>query len=119
MKPRIKARWIKALLSGDYTQGRNALKSSTDGGKTFKHCCLGVLCELVDPDGWSNRHPTPGYDPESESFNYCHHQCEGVLSPGVEHQVGLTSKEVDHLTHLNDEKNYTFAAIAAHIKANL
>ena len=40
MKPKIKARWIAALRSGEYTQGRGQLR---DGDK---FCCLGVLCDL-------------------------------------------------------------------------
>jgi hypothetical protein len=41
MNKRIKARWVKALRSGRYKQGRNMLR--TDDGK---FCCLGVLCDL-------------------------------------------------------------------------
>lgn len=41
MKPEIKALWIKALTSGEYSQGRGYLKSAG------KYCCLGVLCELA------------------------------------------------------------------------
>jgi hypothetical protein len=37
--------WIKALLSGEYKQGRHALLE--DG----RYCCLGVLCELAKQDG--------------------------------------------------------------------
>lgn len=41
MNPEVKELWIAALESGDYRQGRLALKD--DG----KYCCLGVLCELA------------------------------------------------------------------------
>jgi hypothetical protein len=40
MKPKIKARWLAALRSGEYEQGRGYLHP----GSTF--CCLGVLCDL-------------------------------------------------------------------------
>ncbi len=40
MKAEIKKRWIDALKSGEYKQGRGRLK---DGGS---YCCLGVLCDL-------------------------------------------------------------------------
>ncbi len=40
MKPEIKQKWIDALRSGEYVQGRRALQR--DG----KFCCLGVLCNL-------------------------------------------------------------------------
>ena len=40
MRPAIKAKWIKALISGKYRQGKNALKRGT------RFCCLGVLCDI-------------------------------------------------------------------------
>jgi hypothetical protein len=40
MKPEVKAKWIAALRSGEYKQGRGVLRD----GDTF--CCLGVLCDL-------------------------------------------------------------------------
>ena len=39
--------WLVALRSGDYKQGRRALRV----GDRF--CCIGVAADLVDPDGWS------------------------------------------------------------------
>jgi hypothetical protein len=45
MDPGIRARWTAALRSGDYEQGRGALR--TDYG----FCCLGVLCDLAARDG--------------------------------------------------------------------
>lgn len=40
MNPIVKEKWIKALRSGEYKQGRNQLKE----GDCF--CCLGVLTDL-------------------------------------------------------------------------
>lgn len=34
--------WVDALVSGDYVQGKNYLRTE-DG----KNCCLGVLCEVA------------------------------------------------------------------------
>ena len=48
MKPKIAKIWIKALRSGKYTQGQNALLSGD--GSDAKHCCLGVLCDLYNKD---------------------------------------------------------------------
>jgi hypothetical protein len=42
MIPEIKAQWTAALRSGEYQQGKQALKTA-DG----TYCCLGVLCELA------------------------------------------------------------------------
>jgi len=38
----IKQKWLEALRSGKYKQGRLALKTTDE-----KYCCLGVLCEVV------------------------------------------------------------------------
>lgn len=41
MNPDIKKRWITALRSGEYKQGKNTLRPTED-----TYCCLGVLCDL-------------------------------------------------------------------------
>lgn len=41
MKKKIKAKWVAALRSGDYTQGCCQLR---DEANNF--CCLGVLCNI-------------------------------------------------------------------------
>ena len=46
MKKDIADRWVKALRSGEYKQGRGFLKVKE------RYCCLGVLCDLYDPKGW-------------------------------------------------------------------
>jgi hypothetical protein len=46
MKKRIKDKWVNALRSGEYKQGRNALMKMGDDGKPAGYCCLGVLCDL-------------------------------------------------------------------------
>jgi hypothetical protein len=40
MKPEIKAKWVEALRSGEYKQGKGLLAEDN------KFCCLGVLCEV-------------------------------------------------------------------------
>lgn len=40
MNQEIKAKWVAALRSGEYEQGRNYLKGAEG------YCCLGVLCDL-------------------------------------------------------------------------
>lgn len=49
MRPDIKARWVAALRSGEYQQGRANLYTEDSNGKHF--CCLGVLCDLAVQDG--------------------------------------------------------------------
>lgn len=49
MKPEVAKKWVSALRSGKYTQGKKALKYKTKNNVT-RHCCLGVLCELYNQD---------------------------------------------------------------------
>ena len=42
---KVKNKWIKAMASGEYTQGKGMLKY-TDGDGEVCHCALGVLGEL-------------------------------------------------------------------------
>ena len=44
----MKKQWIEALTSGKYLQGEGKLKENN------RFCCLGVLCDIVDPLGWSS-----------------------------------------------------------------
>jgi hypothetical protein len=45
MNPEVKEKWIKALRSGEYQQGRHGLRREDSTGNV-SYCCLGVLCEL-------------------------------------------------------------------------
>ena len=47
MNKNIAKKWIKALKSGKYKQGRSYLKQFNSKGQP-QHCCLGVLCELYN-----------------------------------------------------------------------
>ena len=51
--PEFKERWLAALRSGQYTKGRGTLRAVHIDG-TSEFCCLGVACDLIDPDGWHN-----------------------------------------------------------------
>jgi hypothetical protein len=46
MKQTVMKKWVKALRSGKYTQGKNALHTRAGG-----YCCLGVLCDLAAQEG--------------------------------------------------------------------
>lgn len=49
MKKEIAKKWIRALRSGRYRQGKHVLKAKSRNG-VVQHCCLGVLCELYQND---------------------------------------------------------------------
>ncbi len=62
MNKEIKEKWVAALRSGDYQQGKEVLRTGQD-----KFCCLGVLCDL-------HRQEHPGYEwifnPNREAYVY-------------------------------------------------
>lgn len=49
MKKAIAEKWVKALRSKKYLQGKKLLKYKSPRG-VVRHCCLGVLCELYQQD---------------------------------------------------------------------
>lgn len=50
--PELKAKWVAELRSGKYKQANGRLKTYDSEGEIC-HCCLGVLCEIVAPDGFN------------------------------------------------------------------
>lgn len=46
MDKELKEKWIKALRSGEYKQGKDCLRSNDN------YCCLGVLCDIIDSNSW-------------------------------------------------------------------
>ena len=107
MNPEIKKRWIEALRSGDYKQGRGQLKDSKD-----RFCVLGVLCDLHSKD---------------VRIQWYRNTFEGrkLNIPRVTRQwAGIKSLYVDikgvkvHLTELNDG-GMDFKMLANLIESNL
>jgi hypothetical protein len=50
-------KWIKALRSGKFKQGRGTLKQY-NSKRQAQHCCLGVLCDLYNQDMKKNKKKT-------------------------------------------------------------
>lgn len=111
MDPKIKNRWIKALLSGDYEQGKKCLKN-----KKGQYCCLGVLADVCDKLGRKNQ-----FDDSKAGSS------DGLLSYRLydfAKEMGLMNKEdgrsiENKLVLMNDEYDSSFKQIAAWIKKNL
>jgi hypothetical protein len=129
----IKARWIQALLSGDYEQGQHSLRDSEG-----KFCCLGVLCDLYSQEDdkearWekSDGQFNGKYRFKVVEEDYGH---SGVLPLAVSEWAGLTSDNVDYdsgspmvvmgdgymksLASMNDSGD-SFGDIADHIEESL
>lgn len=92
MKPAIKQKWVKALMSGDYLQGRERLITA-DG----KYCCIGVLHKVV-----LGCEPPDLYEDQ-----------EGGAAP-----LGITDEMTTEFAYMNDD-GVPFEVIAGFIQENL
>mgnify|MGYP000560213115 CR=1 FL=1 len=58
MNPTLKAKWLKALRSGEYKQGREVMRQTILDGDECVFCCLGVLADINHADEWSDNTET-------------------------------------------------------------
>lgn len=98
-----KARWVEALRSGKYKQGKGRLRD----GDCF--CCLGVGCDVYDPSGW-------GRDAINGDF-YRAPYIVGNLPPEVRQHFGVKRMFGEYgdyggLAEINDDTMGTFSEIA-------
>ena len=102
MNQELKAKWVAALRSGKYKQGKMRLRS--ENGEAY--CCLGLLCEIEG--GMS--------DGEWEIKRYSF-DVGTILDAGL-HSPGQDRSPAKILADMNDSGK-TFAEIADHVEANL
>lgn len=111
MNPELKLKWTKALRSGVYQQGVNALLNNG------KYCCLGVLCDVIEPNGWL----------KETNLN------QDVMWKGLDQEepiasslplklldfVGIPVAAEQALMVMNDDEEKSFEEIAKYIDLNL
>ena len=97
-------KWVAALRSGEYKQGRLYLCHTDEEGQTT-HCCLGVLCEIAGLQKKLN----PTDDDKGVLTMYgSEDACSEVVAPHeIMDFVGLTTArghfgDGDSLVRLND-----------------
>lgn len=110
MEEGLKNRWVTALKSGTYQQGMDVLRTPDD-----KYCCLGVLCDIIDPDGWSKDEDVEwmhqnGAEPNGHG--------DTTLSEWTQNETGISGEQVLMLTRLNDSLT-DFDVIALVIETTL
>ena len=113
----VKERWLAALRSGDYKQGKDSLKTEAN---TF--CCLGVLCDVVKDDlgaYWSE--VEPGAWRKSFMVDGVYYNTEYPPYEVNELIPTLTMGQRSTLIRMNDTAGSvnTFAVIADYIEENL
>jgi len=105
MKAEFKQKWLEALRGGQYKQGKNVLRTAQD-----EFCCLGVLCDVVSPDGWEADGSLEG--------GFLHGDRKGFLSMGVKLATSFPELHEVKLSNMNDEGK-SFAEIANWIEENI
>ena len=81
MNPELKAKWVAALRDPNRKQAKGQLRIGD------AMCCLGVLCDVIDPAGWTLR--------ENRSFTY-----------GDYYTMALPPKEVSELLGFSPDSEY-------------
>lgn len=108
-----KTKWLEALRSGDYKQGRETLKKrSRDKGAGPRYCCLGVLGECIDKDFFSDSRDEADYIPTKNRYTF-------ELDDEHLKKVGLDWVDQEYLMKANDLHNWSFNRIADYIEENL
>ena len=117
-------KWVDALRSGEYGQGRRALYE----GLTHTFCCLGVACDL-----FAKANPTEGHWSGNEFF--ANHESSRASLPrpvadwlGIKRGPGFPYLQNacaiygpavgQNLTRDNDTRKHTFDQIADTIEAH-
>lgn len=111
MNKDIAMKWVFALRSGKYTQGRGALKN-----KYGAYCCLGVLCDISALGSWD------GLEGFSSTYTVRNEEALTQLPESVVRWADMRSKNGDFpkesLMRLNDQEKNSFSEIADVIEKN-
>lgn len=109
MKPAIKKKWVAALRSGKYKQGKDQLKTSEE-----RFCCLGVLTDLYcksTKKSWDQA--TKNND---KTLPYSVQVWAGIRDSNPSVKIEGASNS---LSDINDSGDYSFKKIATLIEASL
>lgn len=103
MNREIGTKWVSALRSGKYKQGKGVLHDADSSS----FCCLGVLCEVMGVEQ---------IDIDSPAVAYGHRS--NVTMPGADvlRRAGLSMDQARRLAHFNDNRGRSFHEIADYIE---
>lgn len=116
MNKELKKKWVEALRSGKYQQGTNYLKQRGESG-VIRHCCLGVLCEIMPPRpdvsiGEAQIEIESKFESGGEQIDA---KSTTNLSTKLAVDLGLEEYDLE-LISLNDNRQASFAKIARYIE---
>ncbi len=118
MNPEVKTKWVAALRSGDYEQGRTYLNNNG------KFCCLGVLSEIAVAEGIVDTREIYGivsYGLNGSARGDGGWESAGVTKPirewaNIESNPRMGNNDA---MSMNDSFGYTFDQIADEIEEHL
>lgn len=113
MAPEFKAKWLEALRSGRYAQGRCYLRT---GANEF--CCMGVALDLIDSTQWRDPYKSEWGDVVIDWKDLR----SGDTTESLADAIGLRYSDMKHLIIMNDREGScakTFPEIADWIEENL
>lgn len=114
MKREVMEQWVSALRSGEYEQGFNVLRESTDLRESF--CCLGVLCDLHRQSAGGGAWTCDGYQ-SGKNWNAEVPTGEVVSWAGLrEPNPAIAGRKM--ISDLNDGEGKSFSEIADLIEQN-
>lgn len=121
MNKKIKKKWLAALRSGKYKQAKGKLRRSIPNTSQYKHCCLGVLCDIYRKETGKGEFNSTGHYVIDGEYGY------GILPEAVRDWAGLTrsNPEVKYgggnmcIASVNDMEKVGFERIADLIEESL
>ena len=104
----LMVKWIDALRSGDYPQIRGFLHT------TKGLDCLGVLCDVVDPNGWNMEklYTVHNRDTVFYEFLYKGQTSTYTLPDALVADLGVEDNFAYYMVELSDKKGLDFNQIA-------
>jgi hypothetical protein len=108
LDPAFKAKWVAALLSGEYQQTSATLRSETG------FCCLGVACDVSGAGTWE-----PIDNGTQHRYNLADDSRVSFVPQALADKIGLRGETQHVLSIMNDSSGASFAEIAQYIQDNL
>ena len=117
MNKDIKDKWIEALRSDKYTQGKGYLHQVQDNS----YCCLGVLCDILDVP---KQNDCEYRSADGDIYRYGTNDTSVFSMPAnIAHQIGIDDVVQGKLQNMNDGnddmRSHSFTEIANYIEKNL
>lgn len=106
MNQEVKEKWVAALRSDKYEQTKGYLHEDVG------YCCLGVLCDIVDPAAWIDREDNVKEWIYKNEIDYL------TLPSTLCNDLDITPDNAGILAEMNDN-NETFSKIADYIEVNV